>query len=162
MSGAASLAAAKRRRGGSQNSSQTVNGRNTTSVEPLENEGLQHRYTPMSILTQHHIRLNNIEDTQEQMSSMLNSTMGSSSEINDFDDRLTQLETQIVEKRNISEKVKKLELQIKEMNKLLLKVQSTAMEASNSALKNTKISIVENIDNSSPTFGNEGGDNSSE
>ena len=113
----------------------------------------------MSILTQHHIRLNNIEDTQEQMSGMLNSTMGSSSEINDFDDRLTQLETQIVEKRNMNEKVKKLELQIKEMNKLLLKVQSTAMEASNSALKNSKISISDSIDNSSPTFGNEGGDN---
>ena len=102
MSGAASLAAAKRRRGVSQTNNQRANivPTGNTKVEQSEQQA-QQVFTPMSILTQHHIRLENLEKAQNAVQS----AMGGVDEINDFDERLTSLEKHYIEKSVLEDKL---------------------------------------------------------
>ena len=139
MSGAASLAAAKRRRGGSQTNNQKANIVTTGNkiVEQSEQQA-QPVFTPMSILTQHHIRLENLEKSQNAVQS----AMGGVDEINDFDERLTSLEKHYIEKSVLEDKLLKLQKLVNQMDKrmdgmqsLLLKVQTSAVEANNNVVK---------------------------
>ena len=139
MSGAASLAAAKRRRGVSQTNNQRTNMASTgnTKVEQSEQQA-QPVFTPMSILTQHHIRLENLEKAQNAVQS----AMGGVDEINDFDERLTSLEKHFIEKSVLEDKLLKLQKLVNQMDKrmdgmqsLLLKVQTSAVEANNNVIK---------------------------
>lgn len=139
MSGAASLAAAKRRRGGSQTNNQRTNIVTTgnKTVEQSEQQA-QPVFTPMSILTQHHIRLESLEKSQKAVQS----AMGGVDEINDFDERLTSLEKNYIEKSILEDKlfklekiVDKMERRIDGMQSLLLKVQTAAVEANNNVIK---------------------------
>jgi hypothetical protein len=142
MSGAASLAAAKRRRGVSQTNNQRTNMASTgnTKVEQSEQPEQQAQpvFTPMSILTQHHIRLENLEKAQNAVQS----AMGGVDEINDFDERLTSLEKHYIEKSVLEDKLLKLQKLVNQMDKrmdgmqsLLLKVQTSAVEANNNVIK---------------------------
>jgi hypothetical protein len=139
MSGAASLAAAKRRRGGTQTNNQRAN-TVTSGNNKLEQseQPEQPIFTPMSILTQHHIRLQVLETAQNAVEV----AMGGTDELNDFDERLVSLEKHSVEKSIIEDKMQKMQKQvsqidkqIKDMNRLLLQVQTSAVEANNNAIK---------------------------
>ena len=88
MSGAASLEAAKRRRTASVNSGNQAN-RDTPNTRQT-NQPPHQIHTPMSILTQHHIRLRDIEAF---MSTLAN--VGGDDEITNFDSRLNRIEQRI-------------------------------------------------------------------
>jgi len=88
MSGAASLAAAKRRRTASVNSGNQAN-RDTPNTRPT-NQQPQQIHTPMSILTQHHIRLRDIEAFMSTLDNV-----GGDDEITNFDSRLNRIEQRI-------------------------------------------------------------------
>ncbi len=91
MSGAASLAAAKRRRTATLNTGNQSN-RDTPNTRPANQQPQQPQqiHTPMSILTQHHIRLRDIEAF---MSTLVND--GGDDEITNFDSRLNRIEQRI-------------------------------------------------------------------
>ena len=88
MSGAASLAAAKRRRTATVNNGNHLN-RDTTNANSMNQQPRQ-MITPMSILTQHHIRLRDIEVFINSLDNV-----GGNAEINNFDSRLTRIEQRI-------------------------------------------------------------------
>jgi len=88
MSGAASLAAAKRRRTATLNSGNQSN-HDTQNTRPT-NQQSQPIHTPMSILTQHHIRLRDIEAFMHSLDNV-----GGDAEITNFDSRLTRIEQRI-------------------------------------------------------------------
>ena len=94
MSGAASLAAAKRRRTATLNtgnqSNRDISNTRTTNQQPQQPQQPQQIHTPMSILTQHHIRLRDIEAFMKSLDDV-----GGDAEITNFDSRLNRIEQRI-------------------------------------------------------------------
>lgn len=138
MSAASGLAAAKRRRGAS-GASGTFGGNvvRGNQTQPIPSQAPATSYppiTPMQILTQHHIRLEQIELNQEKRDN--------SSDIIELKAQLSKLENSESAQQYPSEdasffreKINKLEQQIKELKALLLKVQAYSMEANVEFLK---------------------------
>tara|TARA_B100001059_G_C17605530_1_gene461795 strand:- start:308 stop:682 length:375 start_codon:yes stop_codon:yes gene_type:complete len=98
MSGAASLAAAKRRRTATVNTGNQSN-RDTTNARST-NQQPEQIITPMSILTQHHVRLREIESYINALDNV-----GGNEEITNFDSRLARIEQRI---NNIEAKLKRI------------------------------------------------------
>ena len=148
MSGAAGLSSARRRRAGGQgNTSTNSSNQQVTSNSSQNNQGNNggQQVSPMQVLNLHEIRIRQIMEKVEGMHNTITSTEKSSNNDNaqyaSLVTRITNLEKNYNSANNTEDiayfknKTQELEGQVTDMKRLLLKVQSFAMEAHLSSQK---------------------------
>ncbi len=148
MSGAAGLSSARRRRAGGQgNTSENSSNQKVTSNSSQNNQGNNggQQVSPMQVLNLHEIRIRQIMEKVEGIHNTITSTEKSSNNDNDhfasLVTRITNLEKNYNSANNTEDiayfknKTQELEGQVADMKRLLLKVQSFAMESHLSSQK---------------------------
>lgn len=148
MSGAAGLSSARRRRAGGQgNTSENSSNQKVTSNSSQNNQGNNggQQVSPMQVLNLHEIRIRQIMEKVEDIHNTITSTENSSNNDNahlaSLVTRITNLEKNYNSANNTEDiayfknKTQELEGQVADMKRLLLKVQSFAMEANLSSQK---------------------------
>ena len=148
MSGAAGLSSARRRRAGGQgNTSENSSNQKVTSNSSQNNQGNNggQQVSPMQVLNLHEIRIRQIMEKVEDIHNTITSTEKSSNNDNahfaSLVTRITNLEKNYNSANNTEDiayfknKTQELEGQVADMKRLLLKVQSFAMESHLSSQK---------------------------
>ena len=148
MSGAAGLTSARRRRAGGQgNTSENSSNQKVTSNSSQNNQGNNggQQVSPMQVLNLHEIRIRQIMEKVEGIHNTITSTEKSSNNDNahfaSLVTRITNLEKNYNSANNTEDiayfknKTQELEGQVADMKRLLLKVQSFAMESHLSSQK---------------------------
>ena len=148
MSGAAGLSSARRRRANGQgNTSENSSNQKVTSNSSQNNQGNNggQQVSPMQVLNLHEIRIRQIMEKVEGIHNTITSTEKSSNNNNDhfasLVTRITNLEKNYNSANNTEDiayfknKTQELEGQVADMKRLLLKVQSFAMESHLSSQK---------------------------
>ena len=148
MSGAAGLSSARRRRAGGQGNTTSISSnQKVTSNSSQNNQGNNggQQVSPMQVLNLHEIRIRQIMEKVEGMHNTITSTEKSSNNDNaqyaSLVTRITNLEKNYNSANNTEDiayfknKTQELEGQVADMKRLLLKVQSFAMESNLSSQK---------------------------
>jgi hypothetical protein len=148
MSGAAGLSSARRRRAGGQGNTSTNSSNQQVTSNSSQNNQDNNRSQPVShmqVLNLHEIRIRQIMEKVEGMHNTITSTEKSSNNDNaqyaSLVTRITNLEKNYNSANNTEDiayfknKTQELEGQVTDMKRLLLKVQSFAMEAHLSSQK---------------------------
>jgi len=146
MSGAAGLSAARRRRAGGGGNTQSTDSQPKNTQQKT---ATPQQITPMQVLNRHENRLNKICEVYEALNESVksvenNSKQNNSSEVSSLITRVTNLEKNY-QSSNTGEdisffknKTLALEEQVADLKRLLLKVQSFAMETNLSVMKKKK------------------------
>ncbi len=148
MSGAAGLSSARRRRAGGQGNTSTNSSNQQVTSNSSQNNQDNNRSQPVShmqVLNLHEIRIRQIMEKVEGIHNTITSTEKSSNNDNDhfasLVTRITNLEKNYNSANNTEDiayfknKTQELEGQVADMKRLLLKVQSFAMESHLSSQK---------------------------
>jgi len=148
MSGAAGLSSARRRRAGGQGNTSTNSSNQQVTSNSSQNNQDNNRSQPVShmqVLNLHEIRIRQIMEKVEGMHNTITSTEKSSNNDNaqyaSLVTRITNLEKNYNSANNTEDiayfknKTQELEGQVADMKRLLLKVQSFAMESHLSSQK---------------------------
>ena len=148
MSGAAGLSSARRRRAGGQGNTTSISSnQQVTSNSSQKNQGNNggQQVSPMQVLNLHEIRIRQIMEKVEGIHNTITSTENSSNNDNahlaSLVTRITNLEKNYNSANNTEDiayfknKTQELEGQVADMKRLLLKVQSFAMESNLSSQK---------------------------